>query len=171
MRLFVAAEVGEDARRAIDRLERPSGEGLRWTDPSTWHVTLRFLGQVDASEAAERALAAAAVAGRPATAVARPTLERLGASAIVLRVDGLDVVADAVADAFGERPGQRRRRRFDGHLTVGRLRTDGRWPVPGVGSLDADLRWEVDEIVLVRSHLGRDRVRHEVLARRRLEGA
>jgi 2'-5' RNA ligase len=64
MRLFVALEVAEPARREVrrrlaalrDRMPR-----ARWTDPDQIHVTLAFLGEVDAAklrELAERLAAA-----------------------------------------------------------------------------------------------------------------
>lgn len=46
-RLFVAllppAEVLDEVAAGISRVERP---GLRWIDPTLWHVTLAFLGEV-----------------------------------------------------------------------------------------------------------------------------
>ena len=47
MRLFVgiplAAVVIDELRSAAARL-RSTGDGLRWTGPASWHVTLQFLG-------------------------------------------------------------------------------------------------------------------------------
>lgn len=168
MRLFVAAEVPAAVRAAVDVIERPPGDDVRWADASSWHLTLRFLGEMEASEPAEAALAS--VAAESATAVVARTPKRLGPVAVVLPVDGLAGVAAAVAKAFAGLPGEERRR-FDGHLTLGRLRRRGRWPVNGVGTLPAEVDWLVEEIVLVRSHLGRGPARYEVLARQRLGDA
>jgi 2'-5' RNA ligase len=48
MRLFVgiplAATVIDELRAASARL-RSEGDGLRWTAPESWHVTLQFLGK------------------------------------------------------------------------------------------------------------------------------
>lgn len=48
MRLFIgiplAPEVIDALTRTVDRLRSP-GDGLRWTTPQTWHITLQFLGE------------------------------------------------------------------------------------------------------------------------------
>ena len=47
MRLFIgiplAAAVIDELSAAVERL-RSSGDGLRWTAPESWHITLQFLG-------------------------------------------------------------------------------------------------------------------------------
>jgi 2'-5' RNA ligase len=168
VRLFVAVEVPDAVRDAVAAIERPAGDDVRWTEPSAWHVTLRFLGEVEEPAGVEGAGAAlASVSGPAAVAVAGPTPRRLGPTAVVLAVEGLDEVAAAVAGAFAGLPGAEVRR-FAGHLTIGRLRRPGRWPAAGVGALATGVRWPVGEIALVRSHLGRGPARYEVLARQRL---
>ena len=49
MRLFVAVWPDEEARRRLGGLELELGRtrGLRFVGPARWHVTLRFLGEVD----------------------------------------------------------------------------------------------------------------------------
>ena len=65
LRLFVACELPDDVRQALaavqDDLKRQGAGGLRWARPEGIHVTLKFLGGVDASrlEAITSALAAA----------------------------------------------------------------------------------------------------------------
>jgi 2'-5' RNA ligase len=171
VRLFVAVEVPAEARTAIDQIERPAGDDVRWSDPASWHVTLRFLGEV-ADDAVPAALAALSAVDAAATeaAVGR-TPARVGRVAIAVPVGGLDLVAAAVATAFAGLPGEEERR-FRGHLTIGRLRRVGRWPVAGVGVLEAEVRWPVASVALVRSHLGGGRpARYEILARQPLRGA
>ena len=50
MRLFVglplASEILNDLSEAVSRLKAPH-DGLRWTTPDTWHITLQFLGNTD----------------------------------------------------------------------------------------------------------------------------
>jgi 2'-5' RNA ligase len=50
MRLFVglplASEVLKELSEAVARLKTPH-DGLRWTAPETWHITLQFLGNTD----------------------------------------------------------------------------------------------------------------------------
>ena len=165
MRLFVAVEVPAEVRGAVAAIERPAGDDVRWADPSSWHVTLRFLGEVEGSAGAEAALGA--VTASPATAVVGRTPKRLGPTALVLPVDGLAEVASAVGTAFAALPGEERRP-FAGHLTLGRLRRPGRWPAHGVGALAEEVRWYADAVVLVRSQLGGGPARYDVLARQPL---
>jgi RNA 2',3'-cyclic 3'-phosphodiesterase len=51
VRLFVAAWPDDDTRRRLSGLELELGKskGLRFVGASRWHVTLRFLGDLDAS--------------------------------------------------------------------------------------------------------------------------
>ena len=168
MRLFVAVELPADVRGAVDLIERPAGDDVRWSRPESWHVTLRFLGEVDGDDDARAALAR--ISAPSSTAVIGRVPKRVGPTAIALGVDGLDDVAAAVDAAFIGLPGEERRR-FHGHLTIGRLKRTGRWPRNGVGPLAAELRWSVEEVALVRSHLGGGPARYEVLARQPLGGA
>ena len=46
MRLFVAVVPPADAVAALGRLQHPEHPAIRWSPPSQWHVTLRFLGEV-----------------------------------------------------------------------------------------------------------------------------
>jgi 2'-5' RNA ligase len=165
VRLFVAVEVPEDVRAAVAAVERPAGGDVRWSDPSAWHVTLRFLGEVDAVPAID---ALTAVAGPPAVAVVGRVPRRLGPTAVVLPVDGLDELAAVVGRAFAGLPGEEGRP-FTGHLTLGRLRRAGRWPRGGVGPLPAEVSWPVTSVALVESHLEHGSpARYEVLARQSL---
>jgi RNA 2',3'-cyclic 3'-phosphodiesterase len=171
VRLFVAVEVPDEVRDAVAALERPEGDDVRWSEPGSWHVTLRFLGEVDDGEAPVAALGRVVAAAT--TASVGPTPERLGPTAVVLAVEGLDEVAAAVAVAFaglaGDRAGDQGRR-FTGHLTLGRLRRPGRWPAGGAGTLPGPVRWRVGSVALVRSHLRTGApARYEVLARQPLE--
>lgn len=126
-------------------------------------MTVRFLGAVDDADLHEVVAALAAVrACAAAEAELRPTPRRLGPTAVVLDVAGLDAVAAAVAGAlagFG-----RDDRRFHGHITLARMRRPAHWPAGGVGGLAGPVRWPVTSVALVRSHLGRGPARYETVA-------
>ena len=47
MRLFVAVSLPPPIVRLLESLPRPGHPQLRWTTPAQWHITLRFLGDVD----------------------------------------------------------------------------------------------------------------------------
>ena len=49
MRLFVAIDIPDEARRVLSDAVAPlrdRHDGLRWTRPATWHLTLAFLGDL-----------------------------------------------------------------------------------------------------------------------------
>lgn len=120
------------------------------------HVTLRFLGQVDDSLVDEvtEALRAGLVGVGPCVAEIGTRRRRLGATAVVVPVGGLDELAVAVAAAVGRYGGDDRP--FRGHLTVARRRRGARAPDDAATAVPSDqVTWTVDEVVLVRSELGR----------------
>ncbi|MBR6466998.1 MAG: RNA 2',3'-cyclic phosphodiesterase, partial [Desulfovibrio sp.] len=57
-RLFTAVELPEDTRASLAALQGDF-PGMRWVDPSRMHLTLRFIGEVDAAcaEAVRQSLA------------------------------------------------------------------------------------------------------------------
>src|SRR5215218_3846255 len=92
-RLFVAVWPPDHVLDELERLPRLPLAGARWTTRPQWHVTLRFLG------AADPAVAGAALDGLAAEACVAdlgPRPRRLGHSALMVPVAGLDEVAAAV---------------------------------------------------------------------------
>lgn len=164
MRLFVAVQPPDAVLDAVARLRRPERGDVRWTARPQWHVTLRFLGEVDDPAPVAAALDAAPLMA--CTAVAGPAVRALGRGVVMVPVDGLDALAAAVAEAtagFGRPP---EARAFQGHLTLARSR---RGRVGDVVGEEVDLRFPVEDVRLVRSHQGREGTRHEVLHVRRLD--
>jgi 2'-5' RNA ligase len=153
----------------LDRLEellRPAEAALRWTRREQWHVTLEFLGEVaeDRVEPLADALQVG-TAGSPSRTVALgPATVRLGRGQLVVPVAGVDDLAAAVRAATSgvlARPPEDRPSR--GHLTVARSR--GRQPIPrSLEGTPVAAAWTVDEVALVRSHLGQGPARYETLA-------
>ena len=120
------------------------------------HVTLCFLGNV-ADDAVDEVAGAlrAGLAGTTAceACVEAGTLRRLGPTAIVRPVTGLDDLAGVVRAAVGRFAARPEDRPFRGHLTVARHRRGE--PAPSDGQVPDEVRWRVEEVVLVRSALGR----------------
>jgi len=158
VRLFVAAWPTTDALRTLALIPRPTGPGVRWVPEESWHITLRFLGEVEAVEVADR-LAGADLPR--ATARLGPAIEQLGQRQIVVPVDGVDTLAGAVRSAT-EGIGGNDRRPFRGHLTIARLRPNARSPVAGRA---VDAEFEIEEIALVSSDLQPDHAVYTTLAR------
>jgi 2'-5' RNA ligase len=175
LRAFFAWEVPAAAKATLGALAaelraRPDGDGVRWVRSESYHVTLRFLGSVDATvvpalvEAVQNELAAAkpfeVVLGAPH---AFPSAKRP-------RVVVLAVEPEAPLAALAERieagvvaaglPAERRR--FRAHLTLGRVRSR-RLPALSAEPL-ASGPLDVREVVLFRSDLDRDGSRYTPLA-------
>jgi len=165
-RRFVAVWAPDDVLALVEGLHRPVDGGGRWTRRDQWHVTLRFLGDVERSEPVAAALGAG-LAGAPEVEVTLgPTTERLGRAVLMVPASGLDGLAarvldatrDEVAvadDAFG----------FHGHLTL------ARWPRGVAGwavGAPVTATWTAHEVELVRSELGGGPARHEVVETFRL---
>ena len=136
---------------------RPDGEAIRWVRPEGYHLTLQFLGNVDAERVPELADAVVdEVARFPAFAVKlgapeafpsvrRPQVVVLGCSPEDPLVE-LAAAIGRVSERFGHKP---EKRPFLAHLTLGRLRSQ-RLP-----SLDASApgEWLIDRVVFYRSDL------------------
>jgi 2'-5' RNA ligase len=164
-RLFVAVWPPTSLLTQLQRLERPSRPGLRWTTEDQWHVTLRFFGRLEdagetqAREAVDRVAAATAAL----RARAGPAPRRLGPSVWVLPVEGLEGLAERLADAsreVGEPPSGRR---YRGHITMARARRPAALsglPVTGVSD-----EWMVGEVTLVSSDPRPEGARYEVIGR------
>ncbi len=135
LRLFVACELPGEARDAlatVQQLLRERGaDGLRWVRPEGIHLTLKFLGQVQARrlEAIERALGRA-VRDPFRLSVRLARLGSFGGSAglrvvwvgLEGDVQALTGLATRVERALEPMGFSRERRPFAAHLTLARVR-------------------------------------------------
>ncbi|HEX2382794.1 MAG TPA: RNA 2',3'-cyclic phosphodiesterase [Acidimicrobiales bacterium] len=165
MRLFVAVWPDDAVVDQLAGLDRPVIDGVRWTSRDEWHITLRFLGEVDDASTIEVALQHAAARAQPVRAGVGPCVERVG-NMLWAPVSGLDDVARCVVSgtaSIGAAPDDRP---FRGHVTLARqrsrkkgsaLRAAQGQPLSGA--------WEVGEMELVCSHLGPGGPRYETIAR------
>jgi 2'-5' RNA ligase len=142
-------------------------DGLRWTTPEQWHVTLRFFGEADPA-AARRSLSG--FAADRCHARLGPETGRFGRRILHVPVAGLAELARLVTDrtaAVGEPPD---RRHFRGHITLARATAAGRGidfrPLTGT---PIEASWPVGQITLVASHPHPQGARYEVLERLSLE--
>lgn len=117
-RLFVAVWPPDEVVDELTTLPREPGFGVTWAEPSSWHITLRFLGRADPAATIER-LASANLAA--ATASIGPTTERFGESYIVVPVSGLDALAAQVAAVTKDIAVVSHSHPFVGHITLGRF--------------------------------------------------
>jgi 2'-5' RNA ligase len=146
-RLFVAVWPPDDVVAALRALPRPDTPGVRWTTEDQWHVTLRFLGRIDAEQDVRDALAA--VDQPPAAVRVGPATRRLGNGVLMVPVDGLDDLAHEVLRLTDEFvPAEERH--FTGHLTVARARSRGAIP-KGLERSPFEASWTATSFALVRS--------------------
>lgn len=186
-RLFLAIPAPEPVRdRIAHHVERLATRDwpVRWTDPAQTHLTLHFIGEVEAARAELLRIALPGLAARH-TAFALTT-GKVGLfpndrkpRVIWLGLDGDPAPLQALHRDLGallaryefpleERP-------LAPHLTIGRLRDQP--PAAAVMEVSTTIRgWQpgeplpfpVDEVVLYRSHLSKDGARYEPIARGRL---
>lgn len=184
LRAFFAIELSAAARAAASTLvgalhTHPGGDRVRWVREENLHVTLRFLGDVDAG----RVPGLLREVGEH-TAGITPFELRLGAvhpfpsqrrpRVIVLDVlppDPIRALAAAVERGVVAAGLPREQRRFRAHLTLGRLRTRQRAPdVTAADTPDAEA-FPVTEAVLFHSELHARGARYTPLGRVPLRGA
>jgi RNA 2',3'-cyclic 3'-phosphodiesterase len=146
-RLFVAVWPPDDVLDQLRSLPRPDTPSVRWSTEDQWHVTLRFLGNVDDVDEVRDALATIEL---PAADVrVGPATKRLGNGILMLPVHGVDDLAHEVLRVTDEIvPAVERH--FTGHLTVARARSRGAIPKSLEGS-PFDASWTAPSFALVRS--------------------
>jgi len=160
MRLFVAVWPPPAVVEQLGALARPDIDGLRWTGPDQWHVTLVFLGSCEV-EATRAALRRAPLPPGPVTAHVGPATGRFGRRIVHVPVAGLDDVAASVRAVL---PGDDDRP-FRGHLTLARARERRGVDLSSVVGVPLEASFPVHEVTLVASHLGRGPARYEVVDR------
>ena len=145
MRCFVAAFLPAAVRDTLVAA-RPAVDGVRWVAPEKYHVTLRFLGELDAGAAAFWREAAEALDARfPVDGF--PNSRR--ARVVAMRVDS-DGALEALVDALPA--GGHDARRFRAHVTLGRAR---RRPVRLPDPRPVEITFRLDGAGLYRSVEGR----------------
>lgn len=189
-RLFVALRVPEEVKAEVEKAQEELRRSVpqarvTWTRREQFHLTLKFLGNVEAERAGELVEAVRGACR--------------GFAALRLRAEGLGcfpelrfprVVWLGVRDAEGALPrlqraietvsasftAQERDERFSGHVTLGRIKSIGR---PEAESLGRQARamaetlfgqWTADRVEIMRSRLSSEGARHTVLAALPLAG-
>lgn len=181
LRAFLGVPVSDSVRavlveRVASLSSRPRGRAVRWVRPEGYHVTLRFLGEIDGERVPALARAVAAeVEGCARFALGLGAL-RLFPSSRRPRVIVADLRPAAPLAALARRvecgvvacgfPPDARR--FRAHLTLGRIRdrVHPRLPEEALQTRP----FEVTEVVLYRSELRSDGARYAPVERIPLAG-
>ena len=186
LRAFVAVELPDDVRSRAAELERLLGKSdaeVKWVAAANLHITLSFLGDVDIKATADIGgaldeacsrfapftleLAGAGAFGPPN----RPRTLWLGAKAGAERMIELHDAIETALQPLGFRP---EGRRFQPHVTIGRVRRPPRGDsLTKLLGQHADFsagEADVDEVVLFSSELEPQGPTYTALARARLKG-
>jgi 2'-5' RNA ligase len=164
MRLFVAVWLPDEVIELISGIERPELPALRWTVRPQWHVTLRFLGEVDEVYLVSDALGLLAGSGTEHAVLGPSTAWFPGRRVLQLPVSGLENLSERVNRAISGLDLRRRsakgtEERFRGHLTIARVRGRGRVDAAQAVRLagtPVSAEWTVASLSLVSSSLKPD---------------
>jgi RNA 2',3'-cyclic 3'-phosphodiesterase len=179
LRAFVAIRMNEQVEDAVaaisDAIQRPR-DGIRWVPRANLHITLKFLGPAVDPLRLERLTAGlhdVATKTAPFEVAARglgafPNLEHPRAVFVGLHSVELGALAARVETACTQYGFDHENRRWNGHLTIGRVRATH--PTAGTRhALDAakDIDFgvsKIESITLYRSHLSPEEASYEALA-------
>jgi 2'-5' RNA ligase len=175
LRLFVATtiphELLAEVRQRVAPI-RPEFPGARWTDPEHQHVTLKFLGWVDAPALdAIRESCARVAAGHAPGRLALTSLDAFPSKKRVRVLwigiddpaDLLSSLARALGDELGAHGYEPEARAFTPHLTLARLKTPLRFSGPWPDVAFDTAPWTCGTVTLFRSHLSPKGARYEVV--------
>jgi 2'-5' RNA ligase len=175
LRLFVAIEIPDAVKDAVEAAFAPWRDAFpkaRWVPRENQHVTLKFLGRTWprlTDWVPEQVEAAAADVPRFMVRLqgvgSFPSAKR--GRALWAGFEERDLISDLAAEIEAalveEFPAERRP--FHPHLTVARSDPPVKLPAAYTATALATDPWEIDHVVLFRSHLGRPAPRYEPLAR------
>ncbi len=183
-RLFLALPLPAAVIERIDRVSTRLAQKewpVRWTAPGSAHITLHFLGEVEASQAQLLRMALPGeVAKHPATSLKtgrlgvfpnqrKPRVLWMGLDG---ELDGLNRLQSDLGRLLTSLEFEIEDRPFAPHITLGRLRQEISgargmeiWTTLRGFELGPPLDVPVDEVILYRSILTRDGATHEPLVR------
>jgi 2'-5' RNA ligase len=169
--MFVAVWPDDLTVRRLSALDLGSVPGLRTVRPGQWHVTVRFLGEVDDDLYPELVDALGRAAARvqgPVRCVLGPAAAWFGGTRVLqIPAAGLDAVAALIREATVPTIPDAGLAPFVGHLTLARRR--GRRPDPStraaVAGVSFSAEFAVPHLLLVASELSPEGPRYSTLAR------
>jgi 2'-5' RNA ligase len=169
IRSFIAIELPDEVRRVLDQVQkhlRDSVTGVRWVQPESIHLTLKFLGSILPEQVAAISAAVGEVAhGEPPLALnvsgigafpnaRRPRVIWVGIVGEVERLGRLQTRLESAVESLGF---QREERPFRPHLTLGRVKDPRRPPdltrALAETTVPASNPFDVREILVYKSDL------------------
>jgi len=165
-RMYLAVRPPPEVVDIISDLPTKPLRGVRFTRRDQWHITLRFLGDVERHHALE---ALSRVQAQQTTVTLGPDVQLLGSRIVMIPALGLDAVAAEVNEQFAQ-VGEPNERDFAGHLTLARLKGRPLRDPSLVSVLEAPISatFGVDTIELWKSEVGPDGADHTLVASQEL---
>ena len=187
LRTFIALPIDDALRRRLVAVQEElggTGAEVKWVEPENLHVTLLFLGEVDALEVVEICRSVRGVAGPTepfALSVAglgafpNPRRPRTLWVGVEEGHDELVALHHALEEALLKLGAYRREERaYTPHVTLGRVTGDD-FPPPLLGRLKRESDWQggtlmVREVHVMSSELTPEGPRYNVVSREKLRG-
>ena len=186
MRLFVGIPLAASVIEQLEKISmrhRVEGDGLRWSTPESWHITLQFLGTGSAEQLD-------CLTRRLAEVGSAPVLVRLGSLSVFDRAGvflveveltpELEKLQQRVVDATAQCGFVAEQRPYRPHITLARAKGEGRRQLrqiqaqqtrssagPSAGGFTP---FTAMEFLLYESHLGPGGSKYEAKARFALSG-
>ena len=170
IRSFIAVPVGEEVEKAVENVEGAlmrSRADVKWVRPGNVHITLKFLGDVEAgrlgevsgalTQALEGARAFDAVVSGVGTFPPNPRRARVVYMGLSEGADDMKDLAGRTEEAMAAVGFERETRPFKSHLTIGRVKRGARG-LDNLGKSLAEVEYKplklgVDRVNLVKSEL------------------
>jgi 2'-5' RNA ligase len=181
MRLFIAIELPEEIKRGLAEVQqrlRDGGARASWTRPEGIHLTLKFLGEVEAGKTST--IMQALETAVPGTGLLRLSVEGVSAfpnrkaprviwTGVAGDVERLSVLHGAIEDAMEGWGFERENRTFSPHLTLARVkfpkpRENWQQLIERIGAAKIG-SFETDHINLMQSELHREGAVYTALGR------
>ncbi|MEM7478636.1 MAG: RNA 2',3'-cyclic phosphodiesterase [Planctomycetota bacterium] len=176
-RVFAAVEIGEPARSIMGRLMRKLEtrvDHVRWTPLDQFHLTLKFLGEVDNRQLPEicqrlkscaQAVSPFAVEVRGLGSFPEAKPPRVLWAGVEQGSDSLQSLNESLNQSFAEMGFAIEPRRFTPHLTLGRIGKGIDYELLAECIAETtskvETRFEVDELVLMSSERERGRYAYQ----------
>ena len=144
-RAFIAVPLPESIRANLLELDR-SQQGIRWSSPERWHITIRFFEDAAMGQLEQLFFQ---IEAQEAVGSLGPRVSRLGEQILIVPVGGLSVLVDQVRAATAPQRSNDQLP-FVGHIPLGRMKEAGSAELEGT-AIEGVFR--VDQLLLVESRI------------------